>query len=193
MSTNTSLYSRLSRRETHSPRSALAITLAVLLILVAAWIGTEIVLSLLALPALLVAPADMFTSALGVLEQPTQYVGIAGVVVAIIGLVLLIAGLAPGRRARHTLTSTRTATVADNAVIASALARHAAHAGNVSPDNVTVSVSHRRADVHLTPASGLPVDASAITAAVNQQLERYELKPRVTAKVRVAENGKVGA
>jgi hypothetical protein len=193
MSTNTSLYSRLSRRETHSPRSALAITLAVLLILVAAWIGTEIVLSLLALPALLVAPADMFASALGVLEQPAQYVGIAGVVVAIIGLVLLIAGLAPGRRARHTLTSTRTATVADNAVIASALARHAAHAGNVSPDNVTVSVSHRRADVHLTPASGLPVDASAITAAVNQQLERYELTPRVTAKVRVAENGKVGA
>ncbi|PPG32125.1 DUF6286 domain-containing protein [Pseudoclavibacter sp. RFBB5] len=193
MSTNTSLYARLSRRETHSPRSALAITLAVLLILVAAWIGTEIVLSLLALPALLVAPADMFASALGVLEQPAQYVGIAGVVVAIIGLVLLIAGLAPGRRARHTLTSTRTATVADNAVIASALARHAAHAGNVSPDNVTVSVSHRRADVHLTPASGLPVDAAAITAAVNQQLERYELTPRVTAKVRVAENGKVGA
>ncbi|MBS3179130.1 MULTISPECIES: DUF6286 domain-containing protein [unclassified Pseudoclavibacter] len=193
MSTNTSLYSRLSRRETHSPRSALAITLAVLLILVAAWIGTEIVLSLLALPALLVAPADMFASALGVLEQPAQYVGIAGVVVAIIGLVLLIAGLAPGRRARHTLTSTRTATVADNAVIASTLARHAAHAGNVSPDNVTVSVSHRRADVHLTPASGLPVDAAAITAAVNQQLERYELNPRVTAKVRVAENGKVGA
>ncbi|GAB3297447.1 DUF6286 domain-containing protein [Pseudoclavibacter terrae] len=193
MSTNTSLYSRLSRRETHAPRSVLAITLAVLLILVAAWIGTEIVLSLLALPALLVAPADMFSSALGVLEQPAQYVGIAGVVVAIIGLVLLIAGIAPGRRARHTLSSTRTATVADNAVIASALARHAAHAGNVSPDNVTVSVSHRRADVHLTPASGLPVDAAAITAAVNQQLEQYELTPRVTAKVRVAENGKVGA
>ncbi|NYF11936.1 hypothetical protein HDC34_000230 [Pseudoclavibacter sp. JAI123] len=193
MSTHGSLYSRLSRRETHSPRSALAIILAVMLILVAAWIGTEIVLSLLALPALLVAPADMFTSALGVLEQPTQYVGIAGVVVAIIGLILLIAGLAPGRRARHTLTSTRTATVADNAVIASALARHAAHAGNVSPDNVTVSVSHRRADVHLVPASGLPVDAAAITAAVNQQLEQYELTPRVTAKVRVAENGKVGA
>ncbi|WP_271985433.1 DUF6286 domain-containing protein [Pseudoclavibacter terrae] len=193
MSTNTSLYSRLSRRETHTPRSVLAITLAVLLILVAAWVGTEIVLSLLALPALLVAPADMFSSALGVLEQPAQYVGIAGVVVAIIGLVLLIAGIAPGRRARHTLSSTRTATVADNAVIASALARHAAHAGNVSPDNVTVSVSHRRADVHLTPASGLPVDAAAITAAVNQQLEQYELTPRVTAKVRVAENGKVGA
>ncbi|MGO2751019.1 MAG: DUF6286 domain-containing protein [Pseudoclavibacter sp.] len=193
MSTPTSLYARISRRETHSPRSALAITLAVLLILVAAWIGTEIVLSLLALPALLVAPADMFNSTLGVLEQPAQYVGIAGVIVAVLGLILLIAGLAPGRRARHTLTSTRTATVADNAVIASALARHAAHAGNVSPDNVTVSVSHRRADVHLVPASGVPVDSAAIAAAVDEQLEQYNLKPRVTAKVRVAENGRVGA
>lgn len=193
MSTPTSLYARISRRETHSPRSALAITVAVLLIIVAAWVGTELVLSLLALPALLVAPADMFTSTLGVLEQPAQYVGIAGVIVAIIGLVLLIAGLAPGRRARHTLTSTRTATVADNAVIASALARHAAHAGHVSPDNVTVSVSHRRADVHLVPASGVPVDSAAIAAVVNEQLEQYNLNPRVTAKVRVAENGRVGA
>ncbi|WP_424466928.1 DUF6286 domain-containing protein [Pseudoclavibacter helvolus] len=193
MSTPTSLYARISRRETHSPRSALAITVAVLLIIVAAWVGTELVLSLLALPALLVAPADMFTSTLGVLEQPAQYVGIAGVIVAIIGLVLLIAGLAPGRRARHTLTSTRTATVADNAVIASALARHAAHVGHVSPDNVTVSVSHRRADVHLVPASGVPVDSAAIAAVVNEQLEQYNLNPRVTAKVRVAENGRVGA
>ncbi|PPF92656.1 hypothetical protein C5C19_19080, partial [Pseudoclavibacter sp. RFBH5] len=87
----------------------------------------------------------------------------------------------------------RTATVADNAVIASALARHAARAGHVSPDNVTVSVSHRRADVRLVPASGVPVDAASIEAAVTRQLEQYELTPRVTAKVRVAENGKVGA
>ena len=193
MSSPTSLYSRISRRETHSPRSLLAIILAVLLIIVAAWIGTEIVLSLLAQPALLVAPVDMFNSALGILEKPAQYVGIAGVIVAVLGLILLIAGLAPGRRARHTLTSTRTATVADNAVIASALARHAARAGHVSPDNVTVSVSHRRADVHLVPASGVPVDAAAISAAVNEQLEQYNLKPSVTAKVRIAENGKVGA
>ncbi|MBF4459150.1 DUF6286 domain-containing protein [Pseudoclavibacter sp. VKM Ac-2867] len=193
MSNRDSLYARVARRETHSPRSALSITLALLLIIVAAWVGTEIVLALLALPALLVAPVDMFTSTLGVLEQPAQYVGIAGVVVAILGLALLIAGLAPGRRARHVLRSSRTATVADNAVIASALARHAALAGHVSPDNVTVSVSHRRADVRLTPASGVPVDAASIEAAVKQQLEQYELTPRVTAKVRVAENGKVGA
>ena len=193
MSNHDSLYKRVARRETHSPRSALAIVLAVLLIIVAAWVGTEVVLALLALPALLVAPVDMFTSTLGVLEQPAQYVGPAGVVVAIIGLILLIAGLAPGRRSRHVLHSSRTATVADNAVIASALARHAARAGHVSPDNVTVSVSHRRADVHLVPASGVPVDAASIEAAVKQQLEQYELTPRVTAKVRVAENGKVGA
>ncbi|PPG01480.1 hypothetical protein C5E06_16010 [Pseudoclavibacter sp. RFBI5] len=193
MSNHDSLYKRVARRETHSPRSALAIVLAVLLIIVAAWVGTEIVLALLALPALLVAPVDMFTSTLSVLEQPAQYVGVAGVVVAILGLVLLIAGLAPGRRARHALRSSRTATVADDAVIASALARHAARAGHVSPDNVTVSVSHRRADVHLVPASGVPVDAASIEAAVTRQLEQYELTPRVTAKVRVAENGKVGA
>jgi hypothetical protein len=55
------IYRRVSRRETHSPRSLVAIVLAVVLILVLAWIGTEIVLALLGAPALLVAPVDMFT------------------------------------------------------------------------------------------------------------------------------------
>lgn len=50
------LYPRLVRRETHSSRSGSAIVLAVLLILLFAWLGTEAVLAVLGQPALLVAP-----------------------------------------------------------------------------------------------------------------------------------------
>lgn len=184
---------RIGRRETHSPRSLLAIVIAVALILVLAWLGTEIVLALLGAPALLVAPVDMFTSAVNVVDAPTGIVAAAGIVVALIGLVLVIAGVAPGRRARHLLQSKRTVVVVDNEVIASALARHASLAGTVDPDNASVSVSHRVAEVHLIPTTGIPVDRDAVNETVTEQLDSYGLTPTVRPRVRIAMSGRIGA
>lgn len=193
MNTTRSTYARIIRRETHSPRSLLAITLAILLIILIAWTGTEIVRTLWGLPALLVAPADMFASTLGLIDAPAGAVVTAGIIGAVIGLILIIASLSPGRRARHVLDTERAATVVDNEVIASALARHAAHAGNLDPDNATVSVSHRHAEVHLTPTSGVPVDREQVTEAVTEQLQSYGLRPTVHARVQIEEKAKVGA
>ncbi|MCS5721654.1 DUF6286 domain-containing protein [Herbiconiux sp. CPCC 203407] len=187
------VYRRIARRETHSPRSMPAIVLAVALILVLAWIGTEIVIDLLGAPALLVAPVDMFTSAVNLVEAPAGIVAAAGIVVAVIGLALVVVAVSPGRRARHLIQSSRTVVVVDNEVIASALARHASLAGDVDPDNATVSVSHRRADVQLTPTSGIPVDPAVVKEDVARQLESYGLKPGVGARVRVAQTGRIGA
>ena len=187
------VYARISRRETHSPRSLLAIVLAVVLIVVFAWIGTEIVIALLGLPALLVAPADMVGAVAGLATAPAGIVATAGILVALVGLVLVIAGVAPGRRARHVLATTRAATVVDNEVVASALARAASLAGDVDPDNTTVSVSHRRAVVQLTPTSGVPVNRQAVAEAVDRQLESYGLRPAVRARVQVSERAVVGA
>ncbi|WP_440709524.1 DUF6286 domain-containing protein [Herbiconiux sp. YIM B11900] len=190
---HTGVHRRVSRRETHSPRSLLAIVLAVVLIVVLAWIGTEIVLSLLGSGALLVAPADMFSSALNLPALPTALLAAAGIVVAVIGVLLLVAAVSPGRRARHTLASERSAVVIDNEVIASALARHASLAADVDPDNVTVSVSHRVAEVRLVPSAGRPVDRAAVQSEVDERLADYDLRPRLRARVRVAEQSKVGA
>ncbi|WP_066039645.1 DUF6286 domain-containing protein [Herbiconiux solani] len=189
----TRLYRRIARRETHSPRSLLAIVLAVIVIVALAWVGTEIVIALLGAPALLVAPADMFAGTLGLVDAPVAIVATAGILVAVIGLVLVIAAVSPGRRARHLLSAERTAIVVDNEVIASALARHASLAGNVDPDNASVSVSHRHAVVHLTPTSGIPVDRAVVTEAVTRQLDSYGLRPPVSARIQIAENGRIGA
>lgn len=193
MSDTTALYRRLIRRETHSPKSVLAIVLASIVILLCLWLGTELVLSLLGQPALLVAPVDMIASA-GLLGEVIPGVLAAiGIVVALIGLVLIIAAFSAGRRARHSIDTERAATVVDNEVIASALARHASAAGNVSPDNARVSVSHRRAEVHLVPASGTKLDRDSITSAVEEQLTGYGLKPAVRSKIVVNGSGRVGA
>lgn len=191
MSTN-SIYRRIARRETHSPRSVLAITLAVLVILVAAWFGTEIMLSLLGQPALLVAPIDAEQSIITVAALPVGVLLTAGIIVAVIGLILLTAAITAGRRARHVIRTDRAVTVIDNRVIASALARHASYAGNTDPDSTRVDVTHRRAVVHITPASGSTADKTAIQTAVDDQLDTYGVQPTLRSKITIR-NGKVGA
>ncbi|MEA9986143.1 MULTISPECIES: hypothetical protein [Subtercola] len=187
------LYRRLLRRETHSPKSGLAIVLAVIAILMLVYVGTECVLRLLGQPALLVAPARL---AQAVIDAPTYPAGAliaGGIVAAVIGVALVIGAFGGGRRARHTLPGSRAATVVDNEVIASALARHAAKAAHASADNTMVSVSHRTAVVRLTPTSGRPVDRDAVVRAVDEQLASYEVKPGIRSRVIIREHGKVGA
>ncbi|RFA23349.1 MmoB/DmpM family protein [Subtercola boreus] len=189
----TSLYRRLSRRETHSPLSGLAIVLALLAILALAYLGVEFVLRLLGRSALLVAPAQLAQAVTDAPGYPAGALIAGGIVAAVIGLILVIVAFSGSRRARHTLTSERAATVIDNEVIASALARHAAYAARISPDNTQVTVSHRRAIVRVTPASGLTVDRDAVSAAVDEQLAAYELEPSIRSRVIIESQGKVGA
>ncbi|THG30011.1 DUF6286 domain-containing protein [Naasia lichenicola] len=190
------IHRRILRRETHSPRSLLAISLAILLMVVFAWIAAELIVGLLGYPALLVAPIDMFRSALAVplLEGTAQSIAVvSSALVLLIGIALIVASLAAGRRARHMAQTDRAAAVVDNEVIASALARHAARAAGISPDSTSVSVGHRRAVIELTPVSGHRLDVDEITRAAREQLDGYALRPRLAVSVRVASTGKVGS
>ena len=186
-------YQRLQRRETHSPRSGLAIVLALLLVVVMAWVGTELVLSLLHRPALLAAPGEMASALARVTSVPATTAIASAIVLMVIGVVLVVAALAPGRRARHAIPDERIAVIVDNAVVASALARHAALAAGIDPDNTAVTVSHRRARVELTPTSGVPVDRSAVQTAVDAQLREYRLSPPVSARIALNPHARVGA
>lgn len=185
-------YRRILRRETHSPRAVLAIAVAVAVVLLCLYAGAEIILAMLNHRALLAAPQDMLTALSALGSTPIAVLLTIGVLLMILGLLLLIGALAPGRRARHQIPSTRAAVVVDNEVIASALARHAAHAGNVNPDNTVVSVSARHAIVHLTPTSGTPVLRDAAEHAVREQLDAFTLSPPVRPSVVIAATGKVG-
>jgi hypothetical protein len=189
----TGTYRRIARRETHSPRSTLAIVLAVIVIVVCLWFATEIVLGLLNQPPLLVSVPALASAIVAVPSVPVAFLWAFGAVAALLGLVLIVAAVTPGRTARHIVATEQTVSIVDNQVVASALARHAAFAANVNPDNVRVTVSHRRAIVRLVPVSGLPVDVAAVTRAVDEQLAGYRLSPGIRSRVIVNESGKVGA
>ncbi|AYG03133.1 hypothetical protein D7I44_06050 [Gryllotalpicola protaetiae] len=162
------------------------------MILLCLYVGTEIILMLLNRRALLAAPQDQLTALSRLGSTPITAPVTIGVLLALVGLLLLIGALTQGRRARHQLPSGRAAVLVDNEVIASALARHAAHAGNVHPDNTVVSVSARHAIVRLTPTSGTPVQRGAVERAVQEQLTGLELYPPIRASVVINAKGRVG-
>jgi len=193
MSDQNALYRRISRRETRSPRSTLAIVVAIILIALFAWAGAEIILRLVSQPPLLVSMPALATRIVRLPSYPFALVILIGIVIAVVGLILMVVSITAGRLARHQVASERSAVIVDNEVIASALARHAAFAGNVDPDNVRVSVSHRTAVVRLTPASGIPVSKSEVEDAVSKQLDSYNLTPSVRSKVIIDQTGRIGS
>jgi hypothetical protein len=186
-------YRRVVRRETYSPRSTLAIVSAVVVIVLCLYVGVEIVLQMLQQRALLAAPDDMIDTAARLQRAPTAAVVGIGIGLMVIGLIVIIAAVKPGRRARHQMAAARAAVVVDNEVVASALARTASHVGGVSPDNVLVTVSARRSVVNVTPTSGRRVSETAIDQAVGDALESFALTPAVRHSVAVSSHGKVGA
>ena len=94
---------------------------------------------------------------------PPLLLGVTGAVMAMAGLFFFLNAVLPGRRARHLLPDRRAAVVVDDEVIASALARRARLAANVTQEQVMVIVSQepgarqrpadlRRAAAHRTPS-----------------------------------------
>lgn len=194
MSSTNALNRRIRRRETHSPRSVPAIVVAVLLILALIWMVIEIVLDMANRPALLVAPHTMATSLVEVTSvAPAILIG-AGLALALVGMLLVILALSPGRRARHVIGSAHSVTIVDDQVIASALARRAASAALINPDQARVTVSRRHADIHLTPTSGFPIDRASVMEVVSGEINSYGLEPPLaTPRLSVATQGEVGA
>ncbi|GLJ80744.1 DNA/RNA endonuclease G [Microbacterium imperiale] len=177
---------RVVRRETHSPRTVAMIVAVVLVILALVYVGVEIVLSLAGQPALLLGPA----AALGaVVSLPTQVPAGAsiaiGAVIAVLGLILVVLAIAPGRLSKHQLVVGENAVVADNGVIASAIAQRVSDDTGLPRDQVRVGVGHRSVDVTLTPAVGVPVDEGNVRSVVDAELSSYRIASKLRTAVRV--------
>lgn len=189
------LYRRVLRREQHSSRSGSAIVVLVLLTLVVGYVGVEAVYAALGRRALLFSPIDVVATLTSSVDGggTSGLVLGAGVVAAILGLVLIGLAVTPGRRGRHTVDDDRVALVVDDRVIASSLARAARVSGRLSDQQVSAWVSRRRAQIDLTPASGVAVDEQSVEAATRSELESVAYRPELTARVRTTDTGRVGA
>lgn len=180
------VFRRVVRRETHSPRTVATTIVVVLLILALLYAGVEIVLALASQPPLLVAPAAVLTWLIALPTLQPSSAAIAGaVVLALLGLLLIVVALRPGRLARHEMTWKGRAVVVDNGVIASSLAQHISDETGITRDDIDVGVSHRTVDVTVKPGIGLPFDAAPLQQLIDDELGNYQLTPSMKTRLRV--------
>jgi hypothetical protein len=192
MSTEKRLQSHVIRRELHSPKSALAIVLALVAIVALAWVGTESVLAAIGRPALLMTPEAMASGIRGLPSVPAGALITSGIVLALIGLILVIAALTAGRRGRHVIGAGSAAAVVNDEVIGSALVRTAASSAGISPDRAVATVGRSSATVRITPVSGVEIDRTAVHDAVAQAADAFGLTPTIRTKVVIDKKGQVG-
>jgi hypothetical protein len=187
---------KVVRRETHSSRASVSVVAAVLVMGLAGYGLLESAVHAIGQPAWLIEP-QLAAERIVALPAglPPLLLGAGGAVVAMVGLFFLLNAVLPGRRARHVLNSgdSSIAVVMDDEVIASALARSARLAANVTPEQVMVVVSQRQVIVNVRPTSGIPVTEQAVLAAVDDELREMSLDPLPEVRVNVSSAGVIGA
>jgi len=174
------------RRETHSPRTVAMLVVVVVLVLGLAYAAVEIILALAGRGPLLVAPGTAFdaVAALPTALTPAAIVTI-GVVIALIGLVVVLLAVKPGRLSKHEMTWNDRAVVVDNGVVASALAQHLSNESGIARDNIVVGVAHRAVDVTVRPPLGIAVDQQQLRSIVETEVASYRLTPSVRTHLKV--------
>lgn len=171
---------RLSRRMRFRSRSvAVSIALGTAALAVA-YLGTEAVLAALSLGPLLLAPVDLLAAVAA--GTPWNIAAVAALVA--LGILFLVLALAPGARARRDLTDARAIFVIDDDVMAGGISRAAALSAGVPREQVTTTVSRRRAVVRVRPSTGFPVDAERATDAASRAVA--SVVPRRDLTVRTA-------
>lgn len=187
--TEKKIYRRLVRRSLHRSRSVAVSVALVVTILAAAYIGTESVLAALAQPPLLLSP----DAALAAVDKPGQWVLVGAALLVVIALVLLGLALAPGRQGRHQMVNERMAVIVDDGALAGAIGAATAASARLPVTRVAGLVSRARADVRVTPTTGAPLDADALTASASALIDDLDLRPRLRPRVAIAANGVIGS
>ena len=186
---NGSVERRIRRRSVHRSRSTAVAVALVVLALVAAWIGTESVLRAIGRPPLL---ADPQTAVDAALQPDAAFVTIAevvAVVLVVLGIVLIVLALKPGRQHRSVVQHDRGAVVIDTRIVASTAANAAGTAAGVPEGNASATARGRRTDVRIVPVTGIPVDEQAVQAAVRDRLSGLDERFGQNIRVRIDEKG----
>jgi hypothetical protein len=185
---------RILKRETRSSRAGAAGLAAALVIAACIYALLESALRAIGQPPWLIDPqtaAERLTALPGGVSP--LLLGALGAVLAMVGLIFFLNAVLPGRKSRHLLADPRAGVVVDDEVIASALAKAARTAANVTQEQVMVVVSQKLVVVNVRPTSGVPLHEQRVLTAVEDELQRMSPSPMPSVRVNVAETGVIGA
>lgn len=186
---NGSVERRIRRRSVHRSRSTAVAVALVVLALVAAWIGTEAVLSAIGRPPLVADPQTVVDTALRPDAAFVTVVEIIAGVLVVLGVVLVVLALKPGRQHRSVVEHERGAVVIDARIVASTAANAAGMAAGVPEGNASATARGRSTEVRIVPVTGVPVDEASVRAAVVERLSGLDERFGRRVRVRVEEKG----
>jgi hypothetical protein len=176
---------RAVRRETHSPRSAATIIVASIVAVVLAYLAVEVALDLFGQRPLLIQPSALLAAFAEPAAVPTGILAAGGIVVFLIGILLFVLAVAPGRLSKHSMRTRSGAAAVDNGVIASSLAQRVSDEVGIERRRVEVGVGHRIVDVTVRPVLGLRVDPAEVKTVVDDELSSYDLDRSLATRVRI--------
>lgn len=180
---------RIRRRSVHRSRSTAVAVALVVLALVAAWIGTEAVLSAIGRPPLVADPQTVVDTALRPDAAFVTVVEVIAGVLVVLGVVLVVLALKPGRQHRSVVEHERGAVVIDARIVASTAANAAGMAAGVPEGNASATARGRSTEVRIVPVTGVPVDEASVRAAVVERLSGLDERFGRRVRVRVEEKG----
>jgi hypothetical protein len=186
---NGSVERRILRRSVHRSRSTAVAVALVVLALVAAWIGTEAVLSAIGRPPLVADPQTVVDTALRPDAAFVTIVEVIAGVLVVLGVVLVVLALKPGRQRRSVVEHERGAVVIDARIVASTAANAAGTAAGVPEGNASATARGRSTEVRIVPVTGVPVDEASVRAAVVERLSGLDERFGRRVRVRVEEKG----
>jgi len=184
---------RIVRRETHAARTVPAIIAAVFGILFCLYVLLESVLQSLGQEEWLIDPPT-FAHWLAGLPRDADplFLGLAGGLIFLAGLWFFLMAVLPGRRARYAIPNPRAAVVVEAEVLAASLARRSRISAGVTAGQVLVTVGRTRVEVRIRPTSGIPVNADAVRAAVEDELALTGLEPQPAVSIQISTMGAIG-
>ncbi|UPO76758.1 DUF6286 domain-containing protein [Arthrobacter sp. Helios] len=184
---------RIVRRETHAARTVPAIIAAVFGILFCLYVLLESVLQSLGQEEWLIDPPT-FAHWLAGLPRDADplFLGLAGGLIFLAGLWFFLMAVLPGRRARYAIPNPRAAVVVEAEVLAASLARRSRVSAGVTAGQVLVTVGRTRVEVRIRPTSGIPVNADAVRAAVEDELALTGLEPQPAVSIQISSMGAIG-
>ncbi|MBO9039986.1 DUF6286 domain-containing protein [Curtobacterium flaccumfaciens] len=180
---------RIRRRSVHRSRSTAVAVALVVLALVAAWIGTEAVLSAIGRPPLVADPQTVVDTALRPDAAFVTVVEVVAGALVVLGVVLVVLALKPGRKHRSVVEHERGAVVIDTRIVASTAANAAGMAAGVPEGNASATARGRTTEVRIVPVTGVPVDEASVRAAVVERLSGLDERFGRRVRVRVEEKG----
>ncbi|PZE36753.1 hypothetical protein DEJ21_07645 [Curtobacterium sp. MCSS17_006] len=186
---NGSVERRIRRRSVHRSRSTAVAVALVVLALVAAWIGTEAVLGAIGRPPLVADPQTVVDTALRPDAAFVTIVEVIAGVLVVLGVVLVVLALKPGRQHRSVVEHERGAVVIDARIVASTAANAAGMAAGVPEGNASATARGRSTEVRIVPVTGVPVDEASVRAAVVERLSGLDERFGRRVRVRVEEKG----